>query len=97
MVRQTSIARNNSCSFLWFRRRRHFQRHQEFIITIVNDHCILTFLSTSLRFNVCIGSVYAMKLLVINLFLGFHASENIIRLADVFKALSRCRSDWLET
>ena len=33
------------------------------------------------------------KLLTLDLSLGFHASDNIIRLARVFQALSRCRVD----
>ena len=33
------------------------------------------------------------KLLTLDLSLGFHASDNIIRLARVFGALSRCRLD----
>ncbi len=33
------------------------------------------------------------KLLTLDLSLGFHASDNIIRLARVFGALSRCRAD----
>ena len=31
------------------------------------------------------------KLLTLDLSLGFHASDNILRLACVFGALSRCR------
>jgi hypothetical protein len=33
------------------------------------------------------------RLLTLDLSLGFHASDNIIRLARVFGALSRCRAD----
>ena len=39
------------------------------------------------------GSVYVSKLLTLDLSLGFHASDNIIRLARVFRALSRCWAD----
>jgi hypothetical protein len=42
---------------------------------------------------VCVGSIYVTKLLTLDLSLGFHASDNIIRLARVFGALSRCRAD----
>ena len=42
---------------------------------------------------VCVGSVYVSKLLALDLSLGFHASDNIIRLARVFGALSSCRLD----
>jgi tRNA A-37 threonylcarbamoyl transferase component Bud32 len=42
---------------------------------------------------VCVGSVYVSKLLTFDLSLGFHASDNIIRLARVFWALSDCRVD----
>ena len=42
---------------------------------------------------VCVGSVYVSKLLTLDLSLGFHASDNIIRLARVLVALSRCRAD----
>jgi len=42
---------------------------------------------------VCIGPIYVTKLLTLDLSLGFHASDNIIRLARVFGALSRCWAD----
>jgi hypothetical protein len=42
---------------------------------------------------VCVGPIYVTKLLTLDLSLGFHASDNIIRLARVFWALSRCRAD----
>ena len=42
---------------------------------------------------VCVGSVYVSKLLTLDLSLGFHASDNIIRLARVFGALSDFRVD----
>ena len=42
---------------------------------------------------VCVGPIYVTKLLALDLSLGFHASDNIIRLARVFGALSRCRAD----
>jgi serine/threonine protein kinase len=42
---------------------------------------------------VCVGPIYVSKLLTLDLSLGFHASDNIIRLARVFVALSRCRVD----
>ncbi|KAF8623060.1 hypothetical protein AX15_006528 [Amanita polypyramis BW_CC] len=42
---------------------------------------------------VCVGPIYVTKLLTLDLSLGFHASDNIIRLARVFGALSRCRED----
>ena len=40
---------------------------------------------------VCVGSIYVSKLLTLDLSLGFHASDNIIRLARVFEVLSDCR------
>jgi len=39
---------------------------------------------------VCVGPIYVSKLLALDLSLGFHASDNIIRLARVFQALSLC-------
>ena len=42
---------------------------------------------------VCVGPIYVTKLLTLDLSLGFHGSDNIIRLARVFGALSRCRAD----
>jgi hypothetical protein len=42
---------------------------------------------------VCVGPVYVTKLLTLDLCLGFHASDNMIRLARVFAALARCRVD----
>jgi serine/threonine protein kinase len=42
---------------------------------------------------VCVGPIYVTKLLTLDLSLGFHASDNIIRLARVFGALSRCRAN----
>ena len=42
---------------------------------------------------VCVGPIYVTKFLTLDLSLGFHASNNIIRLARVFGALSRCRLD----
>ncbi|PPR07054.1 hypothetical protein CVT26_005255 [Gymnopilus dilepis] len=38
---------------------------------------------------VCVGPIYVTRLLTLDLSLGFHASDNILRLARVFKALSR--------
>ncbi len=42
---------------------------------------------------VCVGPIYVSKLRTLDLSLGFHASDNIICLARVFGALSRCRVD----
>ena len=42
---------------------------------------------------VCVGSIYVSKLLTLDLSLGFHASDNLIRLTRVFVALSDCRVD----
>jgi len=42
---------------------------------------------------ICVGPIYVTKLLALDLSLGFHASDNIIHLARVFGALSRCRVD----
>ena len=42
---------------------------------------------------VCVGPIYVTKLLTLDLSLGFHGSDNIIRLARVFGVLSRCRAD----
>jgi hypothetical protein len=39
---------------------------------------------------VCVGPIYVSKLLALDLSLGFHASDNIVRLARVFQALSLC-------
>ena len=41
---------------------------------------------------VCLGSIYVSKL-TLNLSLGFHASDNIVRLAHFFQTLSLCRID----
>ncbi|CAA7257512.1 unnamed protein product [Cyclocybe aegerita] len=43
--------------------------------------------------TVCVGPIYVTKLLTLDLSLGFHASDNIIRLARVFSVLSSCRTD----
>jgi len=45
---------------------------------------------------VSIGRVYVTRLLVLDLSFGFHASDNIIRLARVFKVLGQC-NDSLRT
>ena len=42
---------------------------------------------------VCVGPIHVTKCLTLDLSLGFHASDHIIRLARVFQALSRCRLD----
>jgi len=42
---------------------------------------------------ICVGSVYVSRLLVLDLSIGFHASDNTIHLARTFKALSRCQAD----
>ena len=39
---------------------------------------------------VCVGPIYVSKLLALDLSLGFHASDNIVRLARVFRSLSLC-------
>ena len=41
---------------------------------------------------VCVGSIYASKLVTFDITPGFHLSENIIRLARIFKCLSSCRA-----
>ena len=42
---------------------------------------------------VCVGPIYVTKLLTLDLSLGFHASDNIIRLTRVFGSWSRCRAE----
>ncbi|KAJ3508829.1 hypothetical protein NLJ89_g5539 [Agrocybe chaxingu] len=42
---------------------------------------------------VCVGPIYVTKLLTLDLSLGFHASDNIMRLARVFHVLASCRKD----
>ncbi|KAJ3510653.1 hypothetical protein NLJ89_g4547 [Agrocybe chaxingu] len=41
---------------------------------------------------VCVGHIYVTKLLTLDLSLGFHCSDNVIRLARVFNVLSSCRT-----
>jgi len=40
---------------------------------------------------VCVGAIYVSKLLALDLSSGFHASDNIVRLARVFRVLHLCR------
>ena len=42
---------------------------------------------------VCVGPIYAAKLLSLDLTLGFHASNQILQLARVFKVLSTTLSE----
>ncbi|KAG5649766.1 hypothetical protein H0H81_002108 [Sphagnurus paluster] len=42
---------------------------------------------------VCVGEIHVTKLLTLDVIVGFLASDNIIHLARVFKALSACRED----
>ncbi len=42
---------------------------------------------------VCVGEIHVTKLLTLDVTSGFLASDNIVRLARVFKALSYCRRD----
>ncbi|KAJ3510280.1 hypothetical protein NLJ89_g4771 [Agrocybe chaxingu] len=42
---------------------------------------------------VCVGLICVTKLLTLDFSLGFHASDNIIRLVRVFSVLSSCRAD----
>jgi hypothetical protein len=42
---------------------------------------------------VCVGAIYVSKLLTLDLSSGFHASNNIVCLARVFRVLSICRVD----
>ncbi|KDR71452.1 hypothetical protein GALMADRAFT_143725 [Galerina marginata CBS 339.88] len=42
---------------------------------------------------VCVGPIYVTKLLMLDLSFGFHASDNAIRLARIFKVLSRHRTE----
>ncbi|KAF9484913.1 hypothetical protein BDN70DRAFT_917313 [Pholiota conissans] len=43
--------------------------------------------------GVCIGDIHVAKLLTLDVIYGFLASDNIVRLARVFAALSHCRED----
>lgn len=41
---------------------------------------------------VCVGSIYASRLVAFDITPGFHLSENIIRVARIFRCLSSCRA-----
>ncbi|EGO20791.1 hypothetical protein SERLADRAFT_477272 [Serpula lacrymans var. lacrymans S7.9] len=41
---------------------------------------------------VCVGSIYASRLVAFNITPGFHLSENIIHAARIFRCLSSCRA-----
>ena len=69
-----------------------FKRFQEFCnFPIILVGATANHLEISV--DVCVGPIYVTKLLMLNLSLGFHASDNITRLARVFWALSHCQAD----
>lgn len=49
--------------------------------------------SLEISVAVFVGHIYVTKLLILDLSLGFHASDNMIHLARVFQALSDCCKD----
>jgi hypothetical protein len=68
---------------------KHFREYSNFPIVLVGA----TANRLEISIAVCMGSIYVSKLLVLDLSLRFHASDNIIRLARIFKALAHCRVD----
>jgi hypothetical protein len=68
---------------------KRFREYSNFPIVLVGA----TANRLEISIAVCVGSIYVSKLLALDLSLGFHASDNIVRLARVFKALSLCRVD----
>src|SRR5258705_203500 len=68
---------------------KRFQEYCNFPIVLVGA----TANRLEISIAVCVGPIYVSKLLTLDLSLGLHASDNIIRLARVFGTLSRCRVD----
>jgi hypothetical protein len=68
---------------------KHFREFCNFPIVLVGATANRLEISVA----VCVGPVYVTKLLALDLSLGFHASDNIIHLARVFRALLLCRED----
>ena len=70
---------------------KRFREYSNFPIVLVGA----TANRLEISIAVCVGPVYVSRLLVLDLSIGFHASDNTIRLARTFKALSHCRADLL--
>ena len=87
-VRIPIAVASNPIAYLCLQYKR-FREYSNFPIVLVGATANRLEISTA----VCVGPVYVSKLLVLDLSLGFHASNNVIRLARTFKALSRCRAD----
>ncbi|KAF8962089.1 hypothetical protein BDZ97DRAFT_1156495 [Flammula alnicola] len=68
---------------------KHFREYCNFPVVLVGATANRLEISVA----VCVGPIYVSKLLALDLSLGFHASNNIVRVARVFKALSLCRTD----
>ena len=66
-----------------------FRQHCNFPIVLIG----VTHNRLEISVAVCVGPIYVTKLLKLDLYSGFHASDNMVRLARVFGALSRCRLD----
>ena len=64
-----------------------FKRFREFCIVLVGATANRLEISVA----VCVGSIYVSKLLTLDLSLGFHTSDNVIRPARVFE-VGRLRS-----
>lgn len=67
----------------------HFREYSNFPSVLIG----VTANRLEISIAVCVGPVYVSRLLVLDLSLGFHASDNVIRLARTFKALSVCRTN----
>ena len=68
---------------------KHFQEFCNFPVVLISA----TANRLEISIAICIGLIYVTKLLMLNLSLGFHASDNITCLAHVFWALSCCLAD----
>ncbi|KAF8956121.1 hypothetical protein BDZ97DRAFT_1672053 [Flammula alnicola] len=68
---------------------RHFQEFCNFptVLVGVAENRI------DISIAVCVGEIHVTKLLTLDVTAGFFASDNIVRLARVFKALSCCQKD----
>ena len=83
-----NVCRFEPCAYFCFQYK-PFRQHCNFPIVLVG----VTENRLEICVAVCVGPIYVTKLLTLDLYSGFHASDNVVRLARVFGALSRCRRD----
>jgi hypothetical protein len=83
-----NVCRFEPCAYFCLQYK-SFRQHCNFPIVLVG----VTENRLEISVAVCVGPIYVTKLLTLDLYSGFHASDNIVRLARVFGALSRCRVD----